>query len=82
MAKQGTGQKSGRGWKLERAAVHKSNQSKPRSNKYRKAADGDKKPATGERTRAWVGGYTRADGRKVKGHYREIVQTTTKKPSA
>ena len=28
------------------------------------------KPASGERQRAWVGGYTKKDGTRVEGHYR------------
>jgi hypothetical protein len=34
--------------------------------------DADKKPAPGERKRVWVSGYTRADGKKVEGYYRDI----------
>jgi hypothetical protein len=67
--------KSGGAWKLERASVTLQGEKRPRSNKYSKTGDADKKPESGERTRAWVGGYTRADGKKVKGHYREINQS-------
>ena len=74
MARQTGGQKQGRAWKMERASVKNGGRAKPRSNKYRRTADGDKKPVSGERERAWVGGYTRADGKKVKGHYREITR--------
>ena|SRR6476661_8761492 len=74
MVRQTGGQKQGSAWKMERASVKNSGRAKPRSNKYRRTADGDKKPGSGERTRAWVGGYTRADGKKVKGHYREITR--------
>ena len=71
-AKTGTAGKSdGGAWKLERASVTTRGKKRPRSNKY-SGSDRDKKPQPGERTRAWVGGYTRADGKKVKGHYREI----------
>ena len=59
--------KSGRAWKLERASVH--SDGKPRSNKY-SGSDPDRKPGPGERSRVWVGGYTRKDGTKVPGHYR------------
>ena len=59
----------GRAWKMERASVKVAGKSRPRSNKY---SDGDsgKKPAPGTREQVWVGGYTRADGTKVEGHYR------------
>lgn len=63
---------AGRSWKLERASVSKQGKSRPRSNKY-SASDRGKKPAPGERTRVWVGGYTRADGTEVKGYYRSIA---------
>jgi len=69
----GGARKSGRAWKLERASVTAKGESRPRSNKYAES-DKDQKPKPGERTRAWVGGYTRADGKKVKGHYRELSQ--------
>ena len=59
----------GRAWHLERASVKVAGKSRPRSNKY-SANDSSKKPAPGERQQIWVGGYTRADGHKVKGHYR------------
>jgi hypothetical protein len=61
--------KSGRAWKMTRASVHKKNRSEPRSNKYTKH-DHDKRPAAGTRGRVWVGGYTRRDGTRVEGHYR------------
>ena len=67
----GNGTASGRAWKLERASVKRKGEDRPHSNKYSES-DADERPAPGERTRAWVGGYTRADGRKVKGHYREL----------
>src|SRR5207237_6504761 len=69
----------GRGWKMERASVSVPGRKTPRSNKYR-ASDADEKPTTGERSRAWVGGYTRADGRKVKGHYRALSQPPKTNP--
>jgi hypothetical protein len=56
-------------WKKERASVSNKNSSKPRSNKYRPASDGGKRPATGSGERYWRAGYTRRDGTKVKGHY-------------
>lgn len=60
----------GRAWKVERASVHKGG-ARARSNKYAKSdADHDRKPSAGERSRVWVGGYTRSDGVKVAGHYR------------
>jgi len=58
---------SKRPWKLERTGV--SSNSRSRSNKY-SGGDTTKRPAPGSRDRVWVGGYTRADGSKVKGHYR------------
>ena len=62
--------KSGRAWKTERASVSKAAASRPRSNKY-SGGDAGKKPGAGDRSRVWVGGYTRKDGTKVGGHYRE-----------
>ncbi len=61
--------KSGRAWKMERASVSVPGKSRPRSNKY-SGTDADEKPAPGTRVQVWVGGYTRADGTKIKGHYR------------
>ena len=63
--------KKGRSWKMERASMTLNGRSRPRSNKYSKA-DG-KTPAPGSRQRVWVGGYVRADGTKVSGHYRDIA---------
>ncbi len=60
---------SGRSWKMERASVSVPGKSRPRSNKY-SGGDSHRKPAPGSRKRIWVGGYTRADGTKVEGHYR------------
>ena len=58
-----------RSWKGERASVHAATRSRPRSNKYSKS-DTSRKREAGSRARVWVGGYTRADGSKVHGHYR------------
>jgi hypothetical protein len=65
--------KSGRAWKLERASVHVKGKSRPRSNKYSNS-DPTERPAPHTRQKVWVGGYTRADGVKVKGHYRSTPQ--------
>jgi hypothetical protein len=62
----------GRAWKSERATVHRRGAGRPRSNRYSKS-DNDTKPAAGERSRVWVGGYKRSDGTRVHGHYREIA---------
>lgn len=59
----------GRAWHLERASVKAAGKSRPRSNKY-SASDSHKKPEPGTREQIWVGGYTRADGTRIKGHYR------------
>jgi hypothetical protein len=59
----------GRAWKNERASVTVTGRAKPRSNKY-SASDQTRRPAPGSRQRLWVGAYTRADGRRVAGHYR------------
>ena len=61
--------KKGRAWKLERASVSAKGKSRPRSNKY-SGSDKGKKAGPGERSRVWVGGYTKADGTKVSGYYR------------
>ena len=59
-----------RSWRLERASVHRKG-AEARSNKYSaNDADHDRKPAPHRRSRVWVGGYTRVDGTRVKGHYR------------
>ena len=57
-----------RSWKPERASVSSSAKSRPRSNKY--SNSDSRKQAPSGRDQVWVGGYTRADGSKVKGHYR------------
>lgn len=56
-------------WKMERASVHRANKTRPHSNKY-SHSDSHKAPAAGSRSRIWVGGYRRADGTAVAGHYR------------
>ncbi len=61
-----------RSWKLERASVSRRGADRPRSNKYSKS-DTTKRPAPHTRERVWVGGYTRADGTKVKGYFREAA---------
>lgn len=66
----------GRNWKLERASVHIKGSSRPRSNKYSKS-DADKRPAPHTRSKVWVGGYTRANGRRVEGHFRFIKKRPT-----
>ncbi len=63
---------SGRAWKMTRASVHKSGGGRPRSNKYSRS-DEDERPASGTRSRVWVGGYRRADGTRVEGHYRKLA---------
>lgn len=60
---------SKRAWKMERASVTVPGKARPRSNKY-SGGDSSKMPAPGSREKVWVGGYTRADGSKVKGYYR------------
>ena len=62
-----------RSWKMERAGVTVPGKSRPRSNKY-SGGDAGKRPAPGSRERVWVGGYTRADGTQVKGHYRAATK--------
>lgn len=61
--------KKGRAWKMERASVTVEGKKRPRSNKY-SGSDSTKEPPPGTREQVWVGGYTRADGSKVEGHYR------------
>ena len=58
-----------RNWKMERASVTVKDKARPRSNKY-SGADSGAKPAVQSRQRIWVGGYERADGTKIAGHYR------------
>jgi hypothetical protein len=61
--------KSGRSWKMERASVNRSGESRARSNKY-SDNDSDREPAPGTRQKVWVGGYTKSDGTHVEGYYR------------
>ncbi|HEY1375573.1 MAG TPA: hypothetical protein VGF55_02205 [Gemmataceae bacterium] len=63
----------GRSWKLERAGVNRRGADRSRSNKYSKSSDQTKRPGAHTRDQVWVGGYTRADGTKVKGYYREAA---------
>jgi hypothetical protein len=63
--------KSGRSWKLERASVDKRGRERPRSNKY-SGSDTGERPAVGDRSKVWVGGYVRSDGTEVRGHYRDL----------
>jgi hypothetical protein len=58
----------GRAWKTERASVNVRGKDRPRSNKY-SASDSKPAPGRGSRKRVWVGAYTRADGRKVRGYF-------------
>lgn len=57
-------------WKIERACVHRNGRTE--SNKYTKS-DSHKRPAPHTRSKVWVGSYTRADGRKVEGHFRFLA---------
>jgi hypothetical protein len=63
--------KNSRAWKMERASVNSNATARPRTNKY-SGNDTGKKPAPGGRQKAWVGGYTKADGTYVEGYYRSI----------
>lgn len=59
-----------RSWRLERASVHRDG-AEAKSNKYSGSdSTHDRRPAPHRRSRVWIGGYTRADGTRVKGHYR------------
>ncbi len=71
MANRGGRNRGGRAWKMERASVSKKERARPKSNKYTESDMGEK-PVAGTRSRVWVGGYTREDGTRVKGYYREI----------
>ena len=62
-----------RSWKMERASVRRGGRARSSSNKY-SSSDTTRRPASGSRSRVWVGGYTRSDGTKVAGHYREATQ--------
>jgi hypothetical protein len=57
------------GWKNERASVHRAGAKRAKSNKFSKT-DTTRRPAPGSRSKVWVGGYTRADGTVVAGHFR------------
>ncbi len=52
--KQGSG-----AWKKERTTGRKYS-----------GGDSDKQPASGERDKIWVSGYTRVDGKKIAGYWR------------
>jgi len=69
-SKRRSSSKSTRSWKLERASVRRGGRA--RSNKYSKS-DTSRRPEPGTRSRVWVGGYTRNDGTRVEGHYRNIA---------
>jgi hypothetical protein len=64
--------KNGKRWKIERASVSRKSASRPRSNKYSRS-DASERPDPGDRSRVWVGGYTRRNGTKVHGHYRSLA---------
>lgn len=59
-----------RSWRLERASVHRDGADADSSKYSANDATPERRPAPHRRSRVWVGGYTRADGTKVKGHYR------------
>jgi hypothetical protein len=61
--------RKGRSWKLERAGVNRGSSARSRSNKFSKS-DSKPRPAPHSREKVWVGGYKRADGTKVSGHFR------------
>jgi hypothetical protein len=61
----------GRAWKLEQASVNVKKTACPHSNKH-SSGDSHAPPAAGTRQRVWVGGYARADGTSVRGHYRSL----------
>ncbi|MBC7817426.1 MAG: hypothetical protein IAG10_11095 [Planctomycetaceae bacterium] len=56
-------------WKIERASVTVKGHSRPRSNKF-SGMDRDQRPAPHTRQKVWVGGYTKADGTQIQGHFR------------
>lgn len=62
-----------RSWKMERASVNRSGRSRADSNKYSRG-DESRRSRRGDRTRVWVGGYTRRDGTRVEGHYRNVAE--------
>jgi hypothetical protein len=51
---------SGRAWKEERTTDRKYS-----------GGDDDTQPKPGEREKFWVSGYTRKDGKKVAGYYKQ-----------
>ena len=67
-------QKKSNSWKMERASVTVRGKNRPRSNKY-SGGDSDTRPKPGERSRAWVAAYDRADGTHVTGHYRKLARS-------
>lgn len=64
--------KKGKAWKMERASVHRAGKQRAHFNKY-SHSDSNEKPAAGSRQRVWVGGYRKADGTEVRGHYRSLA---------
>ena len=56
--------------KLSKATKKKIAWKMERRKKYSKTADKSKKPAPGVRSKFWVSGYKKADGKKIKGHWR------------
>lgn len=58
-----------RSWKMERASIRRKRVARSRSNKY-SASDVASRPKAHSQKQMWVGGYTRADGTRVKGYYR------------
>jgi hypothetical protein len=60
---------------MERASVNRSGRSRADSNKYSRNDENRRgRPGRGERSRVWVGGYTRRDGTRVEGHYRNLSE--------
>ena len=64
--------KGNRSWKMERASVRRGGRTRSSSNKY-SSSDSKGRPTAGSRSRIWIGGYTRSDGTKVHGHYRDVA---------
>jgi len=64
--------KRGGAWKQERSSVSLPGRPRARSNKYRpRPTDPTSAPPAGTRQKFWVGGYTKKDGTKVLGHFRD-----------
>lgn len=63
-----------RNWKLERASVHRKTASRAKSNKY-SGSDSDERPEAGNRSKVWVGSYTRKNGQHVEGHFRYLTHS-------